>query len=433
MGEKSLVEIINRATDTKDQWDAILCISDFVNSYPQRSVEVLNIIRKKMGSFNGKNWTIFNNCLNLIEAMTNNCGPAFHIVLDNKEFMHEFTKYIQPKYKPPLDIQNRILKFIKLWSIAFQARPNFKHIEDTYQQLLTRGIPFDEITTKDIEQIPKIPPPSSKRRTEHNKPVTHATNRANNQSIRINENNSNTLKLDSSELKRIDSELIVTQNNLVVFDEMLSVGKSMNNNQMGSSNDQLTSNDLDLLTELHITLKEMQRRISRLLQLELTEELTGKLLKLNDDIISSFNSYDNWKNPNTGSAKPVAKKCEIKPIVNSKGEKDEQLIDISLDDQKPPGLIDDENDLKEMEKWMKAEDPTYDPASNEFDAFLRERTQMLNNNNTNLNNVNNEKNELIPNIYSELDNANTINNDERILTSSDVKVEIDELSSNVKL
>lgn len=71
------------------------------------------------------------------------CGPNFHSLIMKKEFIKDnLVKLLNPRYILPLDIQSRILHFIKIWSQCFPGGMDVSNMEEVYLDLLKKGIPF---------------------------------------------------------------------------------------------------------------------------------------------------------------------------------------------------------------------------------------------------------------------------------------------------
>ncbi|VEL26928.1 unnamed protein product [Protopolystoma xenopodis] len=54
--------------------------------------------------------------LSLLETCVKNCGYRFHIVLANREALHDFTKFLQPGGNDliPIRIQDKLLRIIQV-------------------------------------------------------------------------------------------------------------------------------------------------------------------------------------------------------------------------------------------------------------------------------------------------------------------------------
>jgi hypothetical protein len=52
--------------------------------------------------------------MQLLEALTKNCGKIFHIQIAHRDFLKELKGVIGPKNNPPLAIQQRVLGMIQV-------------------------------------------------------------------------------------------------------------------------------------------------------------------------------------------------------------------------------------------------------------------------------------------------------------------------------
>jgi hypothetical protein len=190
---------------------------------------------------------------------------------------------------------------------------------------------------------------------------------------------------------------------MAVFSEMLSEMKP------GSEN----PNDIELLEELFTTCKEMQRRIAELLCSIASDELTGEMLHINDELNNLFLRYGRYKK---NQEKTLQKQPEPSLIdFGGEGDMARKLGGLNLENSKPNddadfdsfaqsrtdkvanppvkvegGNIEEEilmghtqSDFDEMEAWLR-ENPGASSAyasgaseatltSSEFDKFLADR------------------------------------------------------------
>ncbi|CAG7834032.1 unnamed protein product, partial [Allacma fusca] len=92
-------------------------------------------------------------------------------------------------------------------------------------------------------------------------------------------------KVTPDQVAKIRKDLDVVQSNMSVFSEMLS--------EMNPEND--SPSDDELLEELFTTCTEMQRRITELLCNIASEELTGEMLIINDELNNLFLRYGRYR------------------------------------------------------------------------------------------------------------------------------------------
>jgi hypothetical protein len=270
----------------------------------------MKAIRKKLSIYAGRNWSVVTKTLNvrdilskngikslnrslkiiimffflfvkLIEICSHNCTKRFLIQLASKEFLHELKSIIGPKLQPPLVIQEKVLTLIKQWTKQFEHDPDFKAIETYYQELRSKGIDFpveeqkrdvlDEISTSPKDQIPFQKQTFSNMEPSRNSTKTiqrtasaaaSTTNHTASSSSSSSSTQNIIVNLNDTQIAKLNSELDVVQNNVQVFNEILNATP--------------TQGDLELLSELNRTCKEMQIRMTELIASISNERIISK-------------------------------------------------------------------------------------------------------------------------------------------------------------
>ncbi|XP_051051258.1 TOM1-like protein 1 isoform X2 [Phodopus roborovskii] len=242
-----------------------------------------------------------------------NCGPSFQSLIVKKEFIKDtLVKLLNPRYTLPLDIQNRILNFIKTWSQGFPGGVDVSEVKEVYLDLLKKGVQFppsdaEAETRREAAQLsPKQPTPV---------PTAPALS-----SIIAPKNP--TISLVPEQIGKLHSELDMVKMNVKVMTAILM------ENIPGSENHE----DIELLQRLYKTGREMQERIMDLLVVVENEDVTVELIQVNEDLNNAILGYErftrnqqrlleqnrNLKDTTDTSNEPSAPSCDLldlSPIV----------------------------------------------------------------------------------------------------------------------
>jgi len=324
-------QLIERATDSiqpSENWALFLEICDVINeSGEQGPRDAIRAIRKRLQVATGnRNFTTVMYTLTALETAVKNCGRRFHVQVAQKDFLKDMTNIMNPKHDPPIVVQDKILSLIQCWSIAFRVAPELRAVEQTYQDMKSRGIVFpvpDEsaapiITPKPSGQHGGSPsrgtsvrasPAKTHLPLNNERPALPAHGTANftmasahqqhqqqhhNQpaprDIRQIVEMSGPVMPTPEQMAKLRSELDIVNGNIRVMGDMLS-------EMMPGEEDPA---DLELLQELNRTCRAMQTRLLELIEKISAEEVVEELLHINDDLNNAFLRFERFERYRTG-------------------------------------------------------------------------------------------------------------------------------------
>ncbi|XP_044900972.1 TOM1-like protein 1 isoform X3 [Felis catus] len=220
----SVGHLIEKATfagvQTED-WGQFMHICDIINTTHDGPKDAVKALKKRISkNYNHKEIQL---TLSLIDMCMQNCGPSFQSLIVKKEFVKDsLVKLLNPRYTLPLDIQNRILNFIKT-----------AHISN----------PPSSVPSAPV--LPTVIVPKS-----------------------------STITLVPEQIGKLHSELDMAKMNVRVMSAILM------ENIPGSEDRE----DIELLQKLYKTCREMQERIMDLLVVVENEDVTIELIQVNEDL-----------------------------------------------------------------------------------------------------------------------------------------------------
>ncbi|XP_042822430.1 TOM1-like protein 1 isoform X4 [Panthera tigris] len=238
-------------------------ICDIINTTHDGPKDAVKALKKRISkNYNHKEIQL---TLSLIDMCMQNCGPSFQSLIVKKEFVKDsLVKLLNPRYTLPLDIQNRILNFIKTWSQGFPGGVDVSEVKEVYLDLLKKGVQFPpsdaEAETARQETAHISNPPSS----VPSAPVLPT----------VIVPKSSTITLVPEQIGKLHSELDMAKMNVRVMSAILM------ENIPGSENRE----DIELLQKLYKTCREMQERIMDLLVVVENEDVTIELIQVNEDL-----------------------------------------------------------------------------------------------------------------------------------------------------
>ncbi|XP_007448705.1 PREDICTED: TOM1-like protein 1 isoform X3 [Lipotes vexillifer] len=265
----SVGQLIEKATfagvQTED-WGQFMHICYIINTAHDGPKDAVKALKKRISkNYNHKE----------IQLTLSNCGPSFQSLIVKKEFVKDsLVKLLSPRYTLPIDIQNRILNFIKTWSQGFPGAVDVSEVKEVYLDLLKKGVQFPpsdavaETARQETAQISPNPPPSV--------PTAPALSSV--------VSKSSTIILVPEQIGKLRSELDMVKVNVRVMSAILM------ENIPGSENHE----DIELLQKLHKTGREMQERIMDLLVVVENEDVTVELIQVNEDLNNAILGYERF-------------------------------------------------------------------------------------------------------------------------------------------
>lgn len=299
-----LVEKATFAGVQTEDWGQFMHICDIINTTQDGPKDAVKALKKRISkNYNHKEIQL---SLSLIDMCMQNCGPSFQSLIVKKEFVKDIlVKLLNPRYTLPLDIQNRILNFIKTWSQGFPGGVDISEVKEVYLDLLKKGVQFPPFDAK-AESRQEAAQISPNRQT----PVPTAPALS---SIIAPKNP--TISLVPEQIGKLHSELDMVKMNVKVMTAILM------ENTPGSENHE----DIELLQKLYRTGREMQERIMDLLVVVENEDVTVELIQVNEDLNNAILGYERFtrnqqrlleqnRNQNEAtntSSEPSAPSCDL--------------------------------------------------------------------------------------------------------------------------
>ncbi|XP_004457279.2 TOM1-like protein 1 [Dasypus novemcinctus] len=303
----SVGHLIEKATfagvQTED-WGQFMHICDMINTIPDGPKDAVKALKKRISkNYNHKEIQL---TLSLIDMCMQNCGPSFQSLIVKKEFVKDsLVKLLNPRYTLPLNIQNKILNFIKTWSQGFPGGVDVSEVKEVYLDLLKKGIQFPpsdaeaDTARKETAEVcsPRTSVPTAPALSSMIAPRTA------------------TIALVPEQIGKLHSELDMVKMNVRVMSTIL-----MENTPSSENHE-----DIELLQKLYKTGREMQERIMDLLVVVENEDVTVELLQVNEDLNNALLGYErftrnqqrilernkNWEEATSTSSEPSAPSCDL--------------------------------------------------------------------------------------------------------------------------
>ncbi|GAU92957.1 hypothetical protein RvY_04967 [Ramazzottius varieornatus] len=412
---------IEQASDAKlgaENWAMFMEICDLINDSEENAKDASRAIRKRLHVvMQAKDYDAAQLLITVLETTVKNCSRRFQSLVCSKDFVNELVKSIGPSNKPPVVLQERVLGLVQSWAETFRSSSDLRGVTEVYDELKARGVEFPVLDMDAMAPIitpqrsvaaapvsaavpvtPRQPPSQSV------SPSMHAGEFGQSPQGREMQQVAGPVVMTPEQLSKMRGEVDIVKSNLQVFSEMLGELKP----------GQEDPDDLQLLTDLHQTIRTMQDRIVQLLGTISNEEVIGELLVVNDEMNSLFLRYERYERQRKGAGiqtralpqvPPVAPALPVSPRGGQSKSTSHTLIDISSNEKvdnlhhdmgslslnstsvqagtesstnfdafastrlgnpappkqvapAPPVLPAKANELEEMEKWLKAQPET---------------------------------------------------------------------------
>ncbi|XP_078609843.1 TOM1-like protein 2 isoform X15 [Branchiostoma floridae x Branchiostoma japonicum] len=290
---------IEQATDAtlgNENWAMMMEICDIINETDEGPKDALKAIKRRLQTKG--NHKVLMLTLTVLETCVKNCGHRFHVLVANKDFVNEMVKIIQPKNNPSTTLQERVLSLIQTMSDAFRNYPDLQGVVQVHEELRSKGVEFPmtdldnlapihtperaSVTAAPAQRPPSQPQqqPAQQQQPQQNPPGSPGAIGA----------LQGPINPTPEQLGKLRSELDVVEGNTKVMSEMLT---EMTPGQEDPA-------DLELLHELNRTCHAMQQRIVELIDKVANEEVTGELLRINDDLNNVFLRFERFERYRTG-------------------------------------------------------------------------------------------------------------------------------------
>lgn len=370
---------IEQATDASlasENWALNMEICDLVNDTDEGPKDAVRALRKRLLQNAGKNYTVVMYSLTVLETCVKNCGRRFHLLVSQKDFVQDLVKMIGPKNDPPTAVQEKVLSLIQSWADAFRTHPDMQGVVQVYTDLKNKGVefPMTDLDTMAPIYTPQrsipltAPPPATLQRGVTLPYAAHGGRPVAQTEVEPpGALPPSPVSLSPEQLSKLRKELDIVQRNMTVFGEML--GELVPGQEQHS--------EWELLQELQKTCHAMQTRVVELINKVANEEVTGELLRINDDMNNLFLRYERFEKRRTAIVTGQVKDATAANAGQSEAPAAAEaapLIDLG-----EPDLTNDFQKLVVGAGTVGAgSNPAAKPSGDEFDMFAqsRQRTEQ---------------------------------------------------------
>ena len=251
-------------------------------------------------------------CLNILDICIKNGQKRFHRHIITKDFVMELAKLAQAGKTSHAAVRERSLLIIQSWADTYRGKEDVGVAAEIYDQLKSSGVEFPAVNLDDM--VPVRTPPSRQpsatlpSATQPPHPTLPFSQQASyprqvaSQQAPPQQAPGPALQrptgpprgLSGEQIIKILSEVDVVQTNVQVLSDLM----------LNSVPGQDRREDLDFMQSLRDTIHKMQARVMDLLNSPHTEEITARLLQLNDDINNVFTRYERYQRQTQAASNP---------------------------------------------------------------------------------------------------------------------------------
>lgn len=372
---------IEQASDAKlgtENWALFMEICDLINGSEDNAKDAARAIKKRLHIvMQARDFEAAQLLITILETTVKNCSRRFQSLVCSKDFVNELVKSIGPSNKPPVVLQERVLGLVQSWAETFRSSSDLRGVTEVYDDLKVKGVEFpvldmDAMAPIITPQRTVAAPPASAAQSPR-QPPSQTVNPSMHQDFNQTQpgfqqvQSAGPVTMTPEQLSKMRGEVDIVKSNLHVFSEMLGELKP----------GQEDPDDLQLLIDLHQTIRTMQDRIVQLLGIVNNEEVTGELLVVNDEMNSLFLRFERYERQRKGAGiqsralpqlPPVTPAAPLTPRSGQSKQTSNTLIDISSN-EKANNL---QHDMGSLSLGTSSHQPGAE-SSTDFDAFASTR------------------------------------------------------------
>ncbi|GMI90583.1 TOM1-LIKE 3 [Hibiscus trionum] len=274
-------------------WAVNIELCDIINMDPRQAKDALKVLKKQLSNKNPKVQLL---ALNVLDALSKNCGEHVFQQIVECDILNEMVKVI--KKKPDLNVREKILTFIDTWQVAFGG-PGGRYPQyfAAYKELRVAGVEFPP---REKIIVPLFTPPQGN-------PVTH-------QPVPAHQNAAIEASRQSDDASGLSLAEINSASGLVdILMEVLSALEPKTPESLKQ----------EVIVDLVDQCRSYENRVILLVNHTTNEQLLSQGLALNDRLQRVLRQHDDILKGNIASATTAVAETRIVPVVNVNHDDDE--------------------------------------------------------------------------------------------------------------